>query len=75
MPDPTESLERPMVPTATLTDSNAVSVHNISEKPNTLLADVSALYLKTKNFHGRLAGLTSTIIICFSMITQIRSSQ
>lgn len=56
MPDPTESLERPMASTATLADSNAVSVHNISEELNTLLADVFALYLKTKNFHWHVSG-------------------
>ena len=56
MPDPTESLERPMASTATLADSNAVSVHNISEELNTLLADVFALFLKTKNFHWHVSG-------------------
>ena len=56
MPNPTESLERPMAPTATLANSNAVSVHNICEELNTLLADVFALYLKTKNFHWHVSG-------------------
>lgn len=56
MPNPTESLEHPMAPTTTLADSNAVSVHNICEKLNTLLADVFALFLKTKNFHWHVSG-------------------
>ena len=43
-------------PLATPSDIDAQSVIEISATLNTLLADVFALYLKTKNFHWHMSG-------------------
>jgi starvation-inducible DNA-binding protein len=43
-------------PMATRTDLKAVGVKDISAAMNAILADVFALYLKTKNFHWHLSG-------------------
>ena len=43
-------------PLATRTDLTAAAVKNISGAMNAILADVFALYLKTKNFHWHMSG-------------------
>jgi starvation-inducible DNA-binding protein len=43
-------------PLATPTDLSASATENISEAMNAVLADVFALYLKTKNFHWHMSG-------------------
>jgi len=47
---------RRMAPLDTPTDLKADAVRNISGALNALLADVFALYLKTKNFHWHISG-------------------
>ena len=59
--------------TATRTDLSGDAVEEISSNLRRLLADVFALYVKTKNFH--LAGAIFAIIICSSMSKPRRSSQ
>ena len=56
MTDQTEPIERQMAPLATPSDSEDPSVCDISGALNSLLADVFALYLKTKNFHWHISG-------------------
>src|SRR5204863_8077918 len=43
-------------PLATRTDLGAVATKDISGAMNAMLADVFALYLKTKNFHWHMSG-------------------
>lgn len=43
-------------PLATPTDLSAVAARNIAGALNVILADVFALYLKTKNFHWHMSG-------------------
>jgi starvation-inducible DNA-binding protein len=43
-------------PLATRTDLKSNAVHDISSALNLLLADMFALYLKTKNFHWHMSG-------------------
>ena len=43
-------------PLATPTDLRAAATRDISAALNTMLADVFALYLKTKNFHWHMSG-------------------
>ena len=43
-------------PLQTLTDLKAEGVRDIAAGLNVLLADVFALYLKTKNFHWHISG-------------------
>ncbi len=43
-------------PIATPTDLHADATHDIAPALNALLADVFALYMKTKNFHWHLSG-------------------
>jgi starvation-inducible DNA-binding protein len=43
-------------PLATRTDLNAAATKDISAAMNAILADVFALYLKTKNFHWHMSG-------------------
>ena len=43
-------------PLATPTDLSAAAVRDIAGALNTMLADVFALYLKTKNFHWHMSG-------------------
>lgn len=52
----TEVLERRKAPLATPSDIEAKDVKKISGALNALLADVFALYLKTKNFHWHMNG-------------------
>lgn len=56
MADRTELKERRKSPLVTPTDLGQEAVKNISGALNALLADVFALYLKTKNFHWHLSG-------------------
>ncbi|MGA3293684.1 MAG: DNA starvation/stationary phase protection protein [Candidatus Acidiferrales bacterium] len=56
MANRTELKDRRNEPLATPTDFGQEAVKNISGALNALLADVFALYLKTKNFHWHLSG-------------------
>src|ERR1700757_1770870 len=47
---------RPAAPLATPWDMGATASKNLSSVLNALLADVFALYLKTKNFHWHVSG-------------------
>jgi starvation-inducible DNA-binding protein len=51
-----ELKERQRAPLATPTDLTAEAVRDVTGALNALLADVFALYLKTKNFHWHLSG-------------------
>jgi starvation-inducible DNA-binding protein len=54
---PTQQLkERQRAPLSTPTDLTAEATRDVSGALNALLADVFALYLKTKNFHWHLSG-------------------
>jgi starvation-inducible DNA-binding protein len=48
--------ERQMAPLITPTDLKAKATKDIAAAMNTILADVFALYLKTKNFHWHMSG-------------------
>jgi starvation-inducible DNA-binding protein len=48
--------ERRKLPLATPTDLDAGATRNISAALNVILADVYALYLKTRNFHWHMSG-------------------
>ncbi len=52
----TEPIERRKTPLTIPADIDTESVRDISEALNVLLADVFALYLKTKNFHWHMSG-------------------
>jgi starvation-inducible DNA-binding protein len=52
---------------ASRTDLTADAVEEISSNLRRLLADVFALYVKTKNFHWHISGGTFAIITCSSM--------
>jgi len=56
MPNRNELAAKQKAPLATPTDIDAQSVKDISGALNALLADVFALYLKTKNFHWHMSG-------------------
>jgi starvation-inducible DNA-binding protein len=51
-----ELTERQRTPLATPTDLSAAATRDITGAMNAILADVFALYLKTKNFHWHLSG-------------------
>ena len=51
-----ELLNRRDAPLSTRTDLSHVAVKDISAAMNAILADVFALYLKTKNFHWHMSG-------------------
>jgi starvation-inducible DNA-binding protein len=51
-----ELKERQQAPLSTLTDLTAEATRDITGALNAILADVFALYLKTKNFHWHLSG-------------------
>jgi starvation-inducible DNA-binding protein len=55
-------------------DLGREAVEAISAELRRLLADVFALYLKTKNFHWHMTGRHFGTTICSSMSTAIRSS-
>ena len=48
--------QRPRAPLATPTDLSAAATRDITGALNALLADVFALYIKTKNFHWHVSG-------------------
>jgi starvation-inducible DNA-binding protein len=48
--------DRQSAPLATPTDLTAEATHEIAGAMNAILADVFALYVKTKNFHWHLSG-------------------
>jgi len=52
----TKLLQRRQAPLATPTDLEHSAVRDIAGTMNAILADVFALYLKTKNFHWHLSG-------------------
>ena len=52
----TELITRRDAPLATRTDIKAAGVKDIAGAMNAILADVFALYLKTKNFHWHMSG-------------------
>src|ERR1700723_2911790 len=56
MANKAELKERRKAPLATPSDIRPGAVKNISGGLNALLADVFALYLKTKNFHWHMSG-------------------
>src|ERR1022692_1028347 len=56
MPNKVEVKERRKAPLATPSDIRPDAVKDISGALNALLADVFALYLKTKNFHWHMSG-------------------
>jgi starvation-inducible DNA-binding protein len=51
-----DAKSRRMAPLATPTDLKSNATRDISAALNTLLADMLALYLKTKNFHWHISG-------------------
>src|SRR5947208_6988974 len=51
-----DAKSRRMAPLATPTDLKSNATRDISAALNTLLADMLALYLKTKNFHWHVSG-------------------
>jgi len=51
-----ELKQRQRSPLATPTDLEAAATHDIAAALNAILADVFALYLKTKNFHWHMSG-------------------
>jgi len=55
-PRRTELLHRREAPLATRTDLTPEATKDISGAMNAILADVFALYLKTKNFHWHMSG-------------------
>jgi starvation-inducible DNA-binding protein len=60
--------------TAVRTDPSPAAVKDISGAMNATLADVFALYVKTKNFHWHVSGPHSAITTCCSMSTPINRS-
>ena len=52
----TNLMQRRKAPLATPTDLKAAATKDISGAMNAILADVFALYLKTKNFHWHMSG-------------------
>jgi starvation-inducible DNA-binding protein len=56
MADKAELKERRKAPMSTPSDIRPESVKNITGAMNALLADVYALYFKTKNFHWHMSG-------------------
>src|ERR1700722_17157910 len=55
-PDKTELTRRRVAPLITPTDLGSKASKNIAGGMNAILADVFALYLKTKNFHWHMSG-------------------
>jgi len=56
MPEKNDVKDRRKAPLATPTDLSQEAVRNITGALNALLADVYALYFKTKNFHWHVSG-------------------
>jgi starvation-inducible DNA-binding protein len=55
-PDKAALLRKQRAPLATPTDLDAKATRDVSGAMNAILADVFALYLKTKNFHWHMSG-------------------
>ena len=55
-PKARELKERQRSPLATSTDLSAEATREVSGAMNAILADVFALYMKTKNFHWHMSG-------------------
>ena len=55
-PDRSELAHRREAPLITPTDLGAAASKNIAGSMNAILADVFALYMKTKNFHWHMSG-------------------
>ena len=55
-------VQRRAMPLATPTDLKAAATKDIDGAMNAILADVFAMYLKTKNFHWHMSGHTFVII-------------
>jgi starvation-inducible DNA-binding protein len=55
-PDPKDLKARQRAPLATPTDLKAAATKDITAALNGILADVFAIYLKTKNFHWHMSG-------------------
>jgi starvation-inducible DNA-binding protein len=55
-PDKSELAHRRETPLITPTDLGAAASKNIAGSMNAILADVFALYMKTKNFHWHMSG-------------------
>jgi starvation-inducible DNA-binding protein len=55
-PDRSELAQRREAPLITPTDLGATASKNIAGSMNAILADVFALYMKTKNFHWHMSG-------------------
>jgi starvation-inducible DNA-binding protein len=55
-PDKSELARRREAPLITPTDLGAAASKNIAGSMNAILADVFALYMKTKNFHWHMSG-------------------
>jgi starvation-inducible DNA-binding protein len=55
-PKTDELLRRRLAPLATRTDLTAAATRDIAGAMNAILADVFALYIKTKNFHWHISG-------------------
>jgi starvation-inducible DNA-binding protein len=55
-PDKSELTQRREAPLITPTDLGAAASKNIAGGMNAILADVFALYMKTKNFHWHMSG-------------------
>src|ERR1700759_5884643 len=51
-----ELIKRRQAPLDTPTDLNASATRDVTASMNVILADVFALYLKTKNFHWHMSG-------------------
>jgi hypothetical protein len=62
-------------PTLHISDLAPAGTEEISNALRELLADVFALYVKTKNFHWHMNGRLSGISISCSMINPISSSR
>ena len=69
-----ELLQRRRAPLATRTDLDASATKDIAGAMNAILADVFALYLKTKNFHWHMSGRHFRDYHLLSMSRPISSS-
>jgi starvation-inducible DNA-binding protein len=68
-------VHRRNAPLATPTDLKAAATRDITGAMNAILADVFALYLKTKNFHWHMSGRIFAITIFCLTNMRTRSSQ
>lgn len=68
-----QAAQRRRSPLITPTDLGSKAATDIAGGMNAILADVFALYLKTKNFHWHMSGAHSATSICCSMSRPINS--